>query len=76
MEYCPCQTSGHFCMNCERELIAEMNQREAEIKQKERERKLEELSHTLDLLDKYPTPLVDQAKSYVYAKINKIIEEM
>lgn len=35
MEYCPCQTSGHFCMNCERELIAEMNQREAEIKQKE-----------------------------------------
>lgn len=32
MEYCPCQTSGHFCMDCEREMIAEMKQREQKEK--------------------------------------------
>lgn len=30
MEDCPCQSSGHFCMECEREMIAEMKQRERE----------------------------------------------
>lgn len=30
MEDCPCQSSGHFCMKCEREMIAEMKQRERE----------------------------------------------
>lgn len=34
MEYCPCQTSGHFCMECEEELIAEMKQREQKEKLK------------------------------------------
>lgn len=67
MEYCPCQTSGHFCLNCERELIAEM-------KQREQDRQLEELERTLQLLEKYPTFLTDHTKAYVYAKIRKIIE--
>lgn len=67
MEYCPCQTSGHFCMNCERELIAE-------IRQNEREIQLKELKQTLELLDKYPTPLMEHAKAYVYEKIRRLIE--
>lgn len=67
MEYCPCQTSGHFCMNCERELIAEM-------RQNERDRQLKELEQTLELLDKYPTPLTDHAKIYVENKIRRLIE--
>lgn len=67
MEYCPCQTSGHFCMDCERELIAEM-------KQNERNRQLKELERTLELLDKYPTPLTDHAKIYVKNKIIRLIE--
>lgn len=67
MEYCPCQTSGHFCMDCERELIAEM-------KQNERERQLKELKRTLELLDKYPTPLKDHAEIYVKNKIKRLIE--
>ena len=66
MEYCPCQTSGHFCMNCERELIAEM-------KQREQEKQLEELERTLQLLEKYPTPLTDHAKIYVKNKIRRLI---
>lgn len=74
MEYCPCQTSGHFCMDCERELIAEMKQREAEMKQRERERQLEELERTLWLLEKYLTPLTDHAKIYVKNKIRRLIE--
>lgn len=74
MRDCLCQTSGHFCMACERELIAEMKQREAEAKQKETERQLEELERILQLLEKYPTFLTDHAKTYVYAKIRKIIE--
>lgn len=69
MEYCPCQTSGHFCMDCERELIAEM-------RQNERERQLKELEQTLELLDKYPTSLTEHAKVYVYAKIRKIVDEV
>ena len=28
MEYCPCQTSGHFCMDCERELLEDMKRDE------------------------------------------------
>lgn len=67
MEYCPCQTSGHFCMDCERELIAEM-------RQNERDRQLKELEQTLELLDKYPTPLTDHAKIYVENKIRQLIE--
>ena len=67
MEYCPCQTSGHFCMNCERELIAEM-------RQNERDRQLKELEQTLELLDTYPTPLTDHAKIYVENKIRRLIE--
>ena len=67
MDYCPCQTSGHFCLNCERELIAEM-------KRNERERQLEELERTLQLLEKYPTPLTDHAKIYVKNKIRRLIE--
>lgn len=67
MEYCPCQTSGHFCMDCERELIAEM-------RQNERDRQLKELERTLELLDKYPTPLADHAKVYVKNKIIRLIE--
>lgn len=30
MEDCPCQISGHFCMQCEHEMITEMKQRERE----------------------------------------------
>ncbi|RSI99599.1 hypothetical protein D8843_01990 [Streptococcus mitis] len=30
MEDCPCQSSGHFCMQCEHEMITEMKQRERE----------------------------------------------
>lgn len=67
MEYCPCQTSGHFCMACERELIAEM-------RQNERERQLKELEQTLELLDKYPTLLTDHAKIYVENRIKRLIE--
>ena len=67
MEYCPCQTSGHFCMDCERKLIAEM-------RQNERDRQLKELEQTLELLDKYPTPLTDHAKIYVENKIRQLIE--
>lgn len=67
MEYCPCQNSGHFCMACERELIAEM-------KRSEFERELKELEQTLELLDKYPTPLMDLAKVYVKNKIMLLIE--
>ena len=35
MECCPCQLSGHFCMECEEELIAEMkrNDRERVLKE-------------------------------------------
>ena len=67
MEYCPCQTSGHFCMACEQEMIAEM-------RQNERERQLKELEQTLELLDKYPTTLTDHAKIYVENKIRRLIE--
>ena len=67
MRDCPCQTSGHFCMDCERELIAEM-------RQNERERQLKELEQALELLDKYPTPLMDLAKVYVKNKIMLLIE--
>lgn len=67
MEYCPCQNSGHFCMACERELIAEM-------RQNERERQLKELEQTLQLLDKYPTLLTEHAKIYVNNKIIRLIE--
>lgn len=67
MEYCPCQTSGHFCMNCERELIAE-------VRQNERDKQLKELERTLELLDKYPTTLTDHAKIYVENKIRRLIE--
>lgn len=67
MRDCPCQTSGHFCMACERELIAEM-------RQNERERQLKELEQTLQLLDKYPTLLTEHAKIYVNNKIIRLIE--
>nr|DAJ87136.1 MAG TPA: hypothetical protein [Caudoviricetes sp.] len=49
MEYCPCQTSGHFCMECEEELIAKMkrNDREKILKDKEQKQRvmLEGLYH-------------------------------
>ena len=67
MRDCPCQTSGHFCMECERELIAEMSQNE-------RERQLKELKEALELLDMYPTPLMDLAKVYIENKIMLLIE--
>lgn len=67
MRDCPCQTSGYFCMDCERELIAEM-------RQEEQERQLKELEQALELLDKYPTPLADHAKIYVKNKIIRSIE--
>ncbi len=67
MRDCPCQTSGHFCMACERELIAEM-------RQEERERQLKELKQALELLELYPTPLMDLAKVYVENKIMRLIE--
>jgi hypothetical protein len=54
-------------MECERELIAEM-------RQNERERQLKELEQALELLDKYPTPLMDLAKVYVKNKIMLLIE--
>lgn len=28
MEYCPCQTSGHFCMDCQGELLEDMKRDE------------------------------------------------
>lgn len=67
MEYCPCQTSGHFCMACEQEMIAEM-------RQNERDKQLKELKRILELLDKYPTTLTDHAKIYVENKIRRLIE--
>lgn len=68
MEYCPCQNSGHFCMDCERELIAEM-------RQKEFERELNELEQLLVLLEKHPTLLKDQAEIYVRNKIKDCLKE-
>lgn len=67
MEYCPCQNSGHFCMACERELIAEM-------KRSEFERELKELEQTLELLQKYPTTLTDPAIICVKRKINQLVK--
>ena len=53
MECCPCQLSGHFCMECEEELMAEMkrNDRERLLKDKEFSRKfmLEETLHLIQL---------------------------
>lgn len=54
-------------MACERELIAEM-------RQEERERQLKELKQALELLELYPTPLMDLAKVYVKNKIMLLIE--
>lgn len=37
MRDCLCQTSGHFCMACERELIAEIKRQDRERALRDRE---------------------------------------
>lgn len=53
MRDCPCQTSGHFCMTCEQEMIEEMRRKDQEklLKDKEFSRNimLEEVLHLIQL---------------------------
>nr|DAO64629.1 MAG TPA: hypothetical protein [Caudoviricetes sp.] len=53
MRDCPCQTSGHFCMACEQEMIEEMKRKDQEriTKDKELSRKnmVEEIMHLIQL---------------------------
>ena len=56
MRDCLCQTSGHFCMACERELIAE-------IKQQDRERALRDREVKRDFITLYAMNWNDSLKS-------------
>lgn len=53
MRDCPCQTTGHFCMACEQEMIEEMKRKDQEriSKDKELSRKnmVEEIMHLIQL---------------------------
>ena len=52
MEYCPCQTSGHFCMACEQEMIEEMKQQDRERALRDREVKRDFIRDELERLFK------------------------
>lgn len=52
MEYCPCQTSGHFCMACEQEMIEAMKQQDRERALRDREVKRDFIRDELERLFK------------------------
>ena len=52
MRDCLCQTSGHFCMACERELIAEIKRQDRERALRDREVKLERLFKIENTIDR------------------------
>ena len=52
MRDCPCQTSGHFCMACEQEMIEEMKQRDRERALRDREVKRDFIRDELERLFK------------------------
>lgn len=52
MRDCLCQTSGHFCMACERESIAEIKRQDRERALRDREVKLERLFKIENTIDR------------------------
>lgn len=52
MRDCPCQTSGHFCMACEQEMIAEIKRKDLERALRDREVKRDFIRGELERLFK------------------------